>query len=327
MRKTTALIFIISILGVYSFSKDFLLIIPKGFPQPEIPEDNQLTQAKVDLGKKLFFDTIMSRDTTVSCATCHIPEFAFTDRLPKSIGIRGQEVSRNSPTLTNVVYNEHFLLDGVNTSLESQVIAPIQEHTEFDFHVVLIAERLKRIPEYVDLCLEAYNSEPTPFAITHAIASFERTLISGNSPYDKYVYQDQQNALNDSELRGMDLFMNKLYCNECHSGFNFTNQGLTNNGLYETYADSGRMRLTNLETDRAVFKVPTLRNIGVTYPYMHDGSFETLNGVIQHYSTGGKNHKNKSDIIKPFDLSPKEKEDLIAFLHSLTDSSFLSFQE
>lgn len=327
MPKTIYTLLTIAILGVLSFSKDFVLIIPKGFPAPEIPADNKLTQARVELGKKLFFDTIMSRDTTVSCATCHIPEFAFTDRLPKSIGIRGQEVSRNSPTLTNVVYNEHFLLDGVNTSLESQVIAPIQEHTEFDFHVVLIAERLKRIPDYVDLCIEAYNSEPTPFAITHSIASFERTLISGNSPYDKYMFQEKENALNESELRGMDIFNNKLYCGECHSGFNFTNQSLTNNGLYKSYADSGRMRLTNLEEDRAVFKVPTLRNIAVTYPYMHDGSIATLNDVIEHYSDGGKEHKNKSDIIKPFELTAKEKEDLIAFLHSLTDSSFLNFQE
>ena len=311
------------ILGMFSFFKDFILPIPQGFPQPYIPNDNQLTYSRVELGKKLFFDTMMSRDSTVSCATCHIPQFAFTDRLKKGVGIRNQEVNRNTPTLTNVAYQNQFLLDGVNPSLVAQVMVPIHEPNEFDFHVLLIAERMKKDEEYVRLCKDAYNSEPNPFAITHAIASFERTIISGNSPYDKYHFQGDSMALNESEKKGMKLFFNKLYCTECHSGFNFTNQSLSNNGLYLNYPDSGRIRLSGLEKDRAIFKVPTLRNIAVTYPYMHDGSIATLSDVITHYSSGGNPHPNKSIFIKPFSLSNQEQKDLIAFLYSLTDSTFI----
>ena len=316
-------LFLVLILGMFSFSKDFILDIPQGFPAPFIPAGNQLTQSRVDLGKKLFFDSMMSRDSTVSCATCHIPELAFTDGLKKGIGIRNQEVGRNTPTLTNVAYQNKFLWDGVNPSLVAQVMIPIHEHNEFDFHVLLVAERMKKDQAYVKLCQTAYGGDPNPFAITHAIASYERTLISGNSRYDQFVFQGDSLALNEDERRGMDLFFNQLYCTECHSGFNFTNQALSNNGLYANYLDSGRIRLTGLESDRAIFKVPTLRNIGVTSPYMHDGSKATLAEVIAHYSLGGKNHANKNAAIIPFELSEKEQQDLLSFLHSLTDSTFI----
>jgi len=316
-------LFLVLILGMFSFTKDFILDIPQGFPAPFIPADNQLTQSRVDLGKKLFFDNMMSRDSTVSCATCHIPELAFTDGLKKGIGIRNQEVGRNTPTLTNVAYQDKFLWDGVNPSLVAQVMIPIHEHNEFDFHVLLVAERMKKDQAYVRLCQTAYGGDPNPFAITHAIASYERTLISGNSRYDQFVFQGDSLALNEDERRGMDLFFNQLYCTECHSGFNFTNQSLSNNGLYANYLDSGRIRLTGLESDRAIFKVPTLRNIGVTSPYMHDGSKATLAEVIDHYSLGGKNHANKNATIIPFELSEKEQQDLLSFLHSLTDSTFI----
>jgi len=316
-------LFLVLILGMFSFSKDFILDIPQGFPAPFIPADNQLTQSRVDLGKKLFFDTMMSRDSTVSCATCHIPKLAFTDGLKKGVGIRNQVVVRNTPTLTNVAYQDKFLWDGVNPSLVAQVMIPIHEPNEFDFHVLLVAERMKKDKEYVKLCQTAYGSEPNPFAITHAIASYERTLISGNSRYDQFVFQGDSTALNEDEKKGMDLFFNQLYCAECHGGFNFTNQSLTNNGLYANYPDSGRIRLTGLESERAIFKVPTLRNIGVTSPYMHDGSKATLAEVIAHYSSGGSNHANKNAAIIPFELSEKEQQDLLAFLHSLTDSTFI----
>lgn len=310
-----------------SFVGDYELLIPKGFPEPYIPENNQLTQSRVDLGKKLFFDKILSRDSTLSCATCHIPKFAFTDRRVKGVGIRGQEVSRNTPTLTNVAYQDKFLLDGLNPSLEAQANIPIHETNEFDFSVILVAERMKKNQEYVQLSKEAYGSEPTPRVITNAIASYERTLISGNAPFDKFYFQGDSTALNLTQKRGMNLFYNTLYCSECHKGFNFTNGGLTNNGLYEHYADTGRMRLFGMEKDRAIFKVPTLRNIAITHPYMHDGSLNSLDDVIEHYSTGGKTHQNKSELIQPFLLTKEEKKDLIAFLEALTDSSFLSLNE
>lgn len=284
------------------------------------------TNIAVQLGKKLFHDPVMSRDSSISCATCHQQHLAFTDGLKTSIGFRGQRVTRNSPTLVNFQEQKIFLLDGVNPSLESQVLVPIQEHKEFDFHIALIEERLKRNPEYVLLSKNAFGTEPNTIVITKSIAEFERTLISNNSAFDQYL-KGEQNALSNSEKRGKDLFFEKLYCSTCHSGNNFTNYSLTNNGLYEIYADTGRKRLTDLEEDLAVFKVPTLRNIELTAPYMHDGSISTLQEVIEHYSSGGAEHKNKSQVIKPFKLTSAEKIDLINFLKSLTDHDFITNPE
>lgn len=156
-----------------------------------------------------------------------------------------------------------------------------------------------------------------------AIACYERTLISGNAPYDQYFFQSNLEALSPSEKRGMKLFFDDLYCSSCHGGFNFTNGALTNNGLYSTYEDKGRARLSHKDSDLAIFKVPTLRNIGLTYPYMQDGSLSTLSQVIDHYSSGGANHPNKDSVIIPFSISVAEKHDLISFLNSLTDSSFI----
>ena len=320
MRIILLLIYIF--IGV--FSDPYSLFIPKGFPTPFIPEDNQLSDSRVALGKKLFFDNMMSRDSSLSCASCHQPQFAFSDGRQKSVGIKGREVSRNAPTLTNVAYQPYFLLDGLNPSLETQVKIPIHEHNEFDFHILLIAERMKQDSLYVSLSKDAYNSEPSPQVIAYAIACYERTLISGNSPYDQYFYQGNKTALNDSEIRGMNLFFDDLYCASCHGGFNFSDSRLTNNGLYTNYTDQGRARLTKKTEDQAIFKTPTLRNIGFSAPYMHDGSFESLEQVIDHYSSGAKGHFNQDPLIQPFDISQDQKQDLIAFLIALNDSSFVS---
>jgi cytochrome c peroxidase len=178
------------------------IAIPIGFPIPEIPEDNKLNKERIHLGKKLFFDKILSRDSSISCASCHRPEYAFTDGLKKAVGIKNRSVTRNTPTLTNIVYNENFLRDGVNPSLEAQVLVPIHEKNEFDFHILLVAERLKKKPEYLDLFEKAYGGIPTPKLITKAIASYERTLISGNSRYDQYVYQNKNHVLSSSGILG-----------------------------------------------------------------------------------------------------------------------------
>jgi cytochrome c peroxidase len=319
MRIILLLIYIF--IGV--FSDPYSLFIPKGFPTPFIPEDNQLTDSRVALGKKLFFDNMMSRDSSLSCASCHQPQFAFSDGRQKSVGIKGREVSRNAPTLTNIAYQPYFLLDGLNPSLETQVKIPIHEHNEFDFHILLIAERMKQDSLYVSLSKDAYNSEPSPQVIAYAIACYERTLISGNSPYDQYFYQGNKTTLNDSEIRGMNLFFDDLYCASCHGGFNFSDSRLTNNGLYANYTDQGRARLTKKTEDQAIFKTPTLRNIGFSAPYMHDGSFESLEQVIDHYSSGAKGHFNQDPLIQPFDISQDQKQDLIAFLIALNDSAFV----
>tara|TARA_B100001094_G_C18192096_1_gene807989 strand:- start:3230 stop:4219 length:990 start_codon:yes stop_codon:yes gene_type:complete len=301
------------------------IAIPIGFPIPEIPEDNKLNKERIHLGKKLFFDKILSRDSSISCASCHRPEYAFTDGLKKAVGIKNRSVTRNTPTLTNIVYNENFLRDGVNPSLEAQVLVPIHEKNEFDFHILLVAERLKKKPEYLDLFEKAYGGIPTPKLITKAIASYERTLISGNSRYDQYVYQNKKYALSSSEIKGLNLF-NELYCVSCHSGFNFSNGEIVSNGLYEKYEDIGKMRVSLKEIDNGCFKVPTLRNIALTAPYMHDGSLQSLEEVIDHYMKGGNDHRNKHSFIKPFILSKTDRNNLVSFLKSLTDSSFTAIR-
>ncbi len=309
--------------------EEYQLNIPQGFPEPILQEGNPLTVSSVELGKRLFYDTVLSRDSSVSCATCHLPELAFTDGLQKSIGIKNRRVSRNAPSLANVVYQtEGILLDKGVPTLEMQIIVPVQEHSEFDFDLKLITERLKKNTMYVQLAKDAYGQEPNPYVITRAIANFERTLISGNSKYDQFINGDST-ALNHSEQQGMRLFTNKLNCTACHSGFLFTDFSLKNNGLYENAypLDSGRMRITHVEKDRDLFKVPSLRNVEVTSPYMHDGSIASLEEIIEHYSKGGQVHPNKSQFIKPFEISTSEKQDLIAFLKSLTDEEFLKKEE
>ena len=296
--------------------------IPFGFPKIIVPEDNPLSEAKIELGKKLFFEKLLSRDSSISCATCHNPKYAFTDGLEKAKGIKNREVSRNTPTLTNIAYNTSFLRDGVNPSLEAQVIVPIHEKNEFDFHILLAAERLKKKKEYVDLSLAAFGEIPNPKVISNAIASFERTLISGNSRYDQFTFQKDSSALSINELRGMHLF-NKHNCVSCHSGFNFTNGEVVNNGLYQHYEDIGKMRVTLDSNDKGAFKVPTLRNVALTAPYMHDGSLKSLEAVVDHYIKGGFDNPNKDNRIKELRLSEKDKQDLVAFLKCLTDSSFI----
>ena len=318
---TKSFIFITLCVFIYSFTK-IKSDNPNHFPEPYLPEYNQLSEARIKLGEKLFFDPILSRDSTISCSTCHNPRYAFTDRKEKALGIKDSLVNRNTPTLTNVAYNNSFMLDGVNPSLENQAIVPFHEKNEFDLHILIAADRLLNDSDYVDLSIRAYNENPSPFVITSALASFQRTLISGNSKYDKHITKNVD--LSELEAKGKDLFFNKLHCTECHSGFNFTNYSLTNNGLYEVYPDSGRIRLTGNQKDKGVFKVPTLRNIEITYPYMHDGSIKSLENVIHHYMSGGKNHANKHEILKPFILNNYEVKSLISFLKTLTDTSFIN---
>ena len=296
--------------------------IPFGFPEFIVPKDNPLTEAKIELGKKLFFEKLLSRDSSISCASCHKPKYAFTDGLVKAKGIKDREVTRNTPTLTNIAYNTSFLRDGVNPSLEAQVIVPIHEKNEFDFHILLAAERLKKKKAYVDLSLAAFGEVPNPKVISNAIASYERTLISGNSRYDQFTFQKDSTALSNNELRGMHLF-NKHNCVSCHSGFNFTNGEVVNNGLCKDYKDIGKMRVTLDPKDKGAFKVPTLRNVAITAPYMHDGSIKSLEAVIDHYIRGGYDNPNKDKRVKGIKLSENDKQDLVAFLKSLTDSSFI----
>lgn len=299
--------------------------IPAGFPAIDFPEDNTFTQARWELGKRLFYDPVMSEDGSISCASCHKPGLAFSDQIAVSLGVDDRLGTRNAPSLANVAYHPYLLREGGVPTLEMQVLVPIQEHNEFDFNIVLLAERLNADTSYMMMAMEAYNRSPDAFVITRALACFERSLLSGNSPYDQYTQKNISAAMTDAQIRGMSLFFSdRTNCSTCHSGFNFTNYAFENNGLYLQYADQGKMRLTLKEEDRALFKVPGLRNIEMTGPYMHDGSFQTLQHVIDHYQSGGKDHPHKNQILKALDLTPSEQKDLIEFLKSLTDDTFLT---
>jgi len=300
-----------------------LQAIPEGFPEPEYPEDNGFSIDRWQLGKKLFFDPIMAADYSIICASCHLPQNAFSDTRALSTGAGGAMGTRNSPSLANVAYHPYLTREGGVPSLEMQVLVPIQEHNEFNFNILEIAERLLNIPEYVELSNRAYNRDPDYYVITRALAVFERTLISGNSTYDRYAFRGEQNALSEAARRGMELFFSeRTECSQCHGGFNFTGYAFENNGLYEEYADAGRFRLTGNEEDIGRFKVPSLRNLGYTAPYMHDGSLESLEEVVEHYNSGGNAHGNKSPLIRQLNLSESEKADLMSFLMSLNDPGF-----
>ena len=301
-----------------------LMELPAGFPEMVIPADNTFTEVRWDLGRKLFFDPILSADSTLSCASCHLQSYAFADQRPTSPGVEDRPGTRNVPSLGNVGYQPYFTREGGVPTLEMQVLVPIQEHNEFDFNIVLAAERLAGRPDYVEAAEAAYGRTPDAFVITRALACYERSLLTGNSAFDQFFYQGRPDALSAQALEGMALFFSeKTGCTHCHGGFNFTNYTIVNNGLYESYDDPGLERLTGDPTDRGKFKVPSLRNVAITAPYMHDGSLWTLSEILDHYQRGGAVHPNKSPLLQPFALSPSEKQALIAFLESLTDATFL----
>lgn len=295
--------------------------LPAHFDAIQYPSDNEYTEARWSLGKRLFYDNILSSNHTLNCGSCHKADFAFGDNLPTSPGVENRAGTRNAPSLSNVAFQPYFLREGSNASLEQQVFVPIQEHNEFDFNILLIADRMNQDPSYVEQSMEAYNRIPDAFVITRAIANFERTLISSNSKYDKYL--EGVLNLSPSEQKGLQLFQNKN-CSSCHSGFNFSNYAFENNGLYENYNDEGRERFTQNISDRGKFKVPSLRNVELSAPYMHDGSLNSLSDVIEHYNKGGEGHFNQNELIEPLLLKEEEKEDLIAFLHTLTDAKFVT---
>lgn len=300
------------------------LELPVGFPSPIFPEDNEPTKLRIELGKALFFDTRLSRDFTISCGSCHFQNLAFTDGKILAEGIEDRKSLRNAPTLTNVAYNDRFFMDGGVPSLELQVLAPIHDKNEMDFAILEVLERLNEDVHLTKLAMSAYGRDLDPFVLTRAIASYERTFISGNSRYDQYHFQNDSGALSSEEVRGMDLFFSEeTNCGSCHTGFNFTDKLYHNIGLYEVYEDPGRERISYDKADVGKFKVPTLRNVELTGPYMHDGSVETLEEVVDFFASGGVGHENQSPLVRPLDLTEQNKSDLVAFLRSLTDLEFI----
>ena len=328
MPRTVQIVFIVSVLAFSCIGKTPEPVYPwldkpSHFPTVIHPEDNQLTLDRWKLGRRLFFETKLSIDDNKSCASCHLPSTAFATNFPANHGANEAEGTRNSPSLANVAYHPYFTREGGVPTLEMQVLVPIQEENEFHNNILDIVDSLMLDQSYVNDALKAYNSEITPFVITRAISCFERTLISGFSSYDRYLSGDES-ALSSEELNGLQIFENKG-CINCHSGHLLSGFEILNNGLYEEYEDPGLFNLTNDPNDIGKFKVPSLRNVSITHPYMYDGSLSTLDDVIDHYVSGGSNHPNKSELITPIEINEEERADLKAFLNALTDQEFLDW--
>jgi len=333
--------------------------IAEGFPKPQVPSNNPMSDEKVALGRVLFYDKNLSFNQTQSCASCHLQEKAFAEPLTVSVGSTGQLHRRNAPALVNIAYNKTLTWahDGL-TSLERQILLPMFGEQPIELgitgHDDEVLARFNN-QEYRQLFSQAFPKEAPSFdLIVKALSSFVRSIISLDSPFDKYAYQGDDNAISASALRGMNLFFSeKLECHHCHGGFNFTqstsheqqlidrrpfhNTGLYNvdNKLGYPAIDTGLAEISNKAEDNGRFRAPTLRNIAVSAPYMHDGSIEDLSAVVDFYAAGGRNvtagkfqgdgrkNKYKSAFVKGFEMNEQDKKDLLAFLNTLTDESFL----
>jgi cytochrome c peroxidase len=289
------------------------------------PIDNSLTEARAQLGKRLFFDTLLSQDGTIACASCHRPELSFSDPRPVSLGIAGRAGTRNAPHLTNLAWvRTGFFWDGRVGTLEEQASHPIAEPSEMDLPLSEATARLMSDPSYVQAFADAYGGAPSQALIEKALASFVRTLVSANSPYDRYL-QGEAGALSPAAERGLALFFGEQAdCFHCHSEKTLTNDGFFNNGTYLEGGDEGKKAITGRTGDLGKFRVPNLRNVAVTAPYMHDGSIPTLAEVIEHYAKGGRGHPSTDPQIRVLTLSADDKLDLLAFLEAFTDPSFLA---
>jgi len=331
--------------------------LPAGFPRPVV-HATELDTERAELGRYLFYDKRLSVNGTTACASCHRQELAFTDGHARASGATGERHPRGAMSLANVVYNETFTWASERfTSLERQMLQPLLGTSPIEMglrgHVDDALRQLRSDPIYPVLFESAFPQAIDPFTlgnIVRAIAAFERTLISGGAPYDRYVYWGEDDALTATEKRGRDLFFSDLLaCSTCHAGFNLSgpvvyegapedrSPRFHHNGLYDEdgrggypEADRGLFEETRSRKHDGLFRAPTLRNIAVTAPYMHDGSLATLEAVVDHYASGGvaggavaKRHR-KSPFVAGFDLSPEQRSDLIAFLHSLTDETFLT---
>jgi cytochrome c peroxidase len=335
--------------GETVYQAEYQFQLPLGLPAEHftVPENNPLNEEKVELGRVLFFDKRLSADGTISCATCHLPQLAFTDGRQQSQGIGGLTGLRNAPTLINRAFANKQFWDGRAASLEEQVKGPLISPTEMGMasHTIVVS-RIAAITDYRKWFKKVFRSEISIDNLTKAIAAFERILLSGNTKYDRFKAGDPQ-ALSASEQRGLELFEGKARCNQCHSGFNFTDEEYHNIGVGwdKQRIDLGRYSVTSLQQDIGAFKTPTLREVARTAPYMHDGSMANLDEVIEFYDEGGianpfldsemrrlkltmeqvldlydkktpTDTPPKQSVIK-LDLTEQDKADLAAFLKAL----------
>lgn len=286
------------------------------WPQMEFPTDNEPDAQKIVLGERLFFDPIVSIDSSISCASCHKEVYGFADDVAISPGVEDRLGKRNSPSLWNVGYQPYFMREGGVPTLEMQVLVPVQEHSEMAFNMVLLAQRLNANTAYKNDFLEAFGDSASAFTITRALAQYERTLIQEPTAFDEYVKGDN-GALSVAAKKGFELFYGKAGCDHCHSGPLMTNFGFYNNGTQIGPDDYGRAELTLDSADFYLFKVPSLRKVALTAPYMHDGSLASLRDVLEQYNQGGVGHDYTSDGIEPLNLNESELVALEEFLSSL----------
>jgi cytochrome c peroxidase len=303
---------------------------PLGLPPVPIPADNPPTAETIALGRRLYYDPILSVDNTIACATCHSPEFGFTDGKQFSTGVKGQKGGRNAPTVMNAAYSTTQFWDGRAPSLEKQAEGPVQNPLEMGNKLEGAVEKLTADLSYRGSFEKAFGPGPITYErMEKAIASFERTVISGNSSFDRYFYGGDKSALSVSARRGLEVFRDpkKGNCTVCHTIGEkyalFTDNKFHNIGVgadYQgNYKDLGRYNVSHNEANKGAFKTPTLRNIAKTAPYMHDGSLKTLKDVVDFYVGGGNSNPHLDKDIRALDfLSGQERADLVAFLDSLT---------
>ena len=287
------------------------------YPVLEYPADNPNNAAAASLGERLFFDPILSVDSSISCGSCHKPELGFATNDRVTPGVGGVLGKRNSPSLLNVGFQPYFMREGGVPSLEMQVLVPLGDATEMAHNVVDAVRRLNRNTGYRNEFLTVYGDTASPFLLVRALANFERTLVDFDAPFDHFI-QGDATSLSNEAIKGGKLFYGKAACVQCHSGVLLTDFGFANNGTaIVDSTDYGRELLTNESGDRYVFKVPSLRRVQITAPYMHDGSVSTLADVVEQYNTGGANHSYTDSRIEPLGLSGSEKAQLVAFLEAL----------
>jgi cytochrome c peroxidase len=298
---------------------------PKGFPKPVYDfKNNPLTEEGFQLGRNLFYDSILSKDNTISCASCHLQQTGFTHvDHDLSHGIEGKIGTRNSLTLQNLAWSKNFMWDGGVNHLDVQAIAPITSEVEMNETLENVVAKLQKNEKYQSMFEKAFGTKKITGQLTlKAISQFVIMLKTSNSKYDKVICK--QEKFTEMEQKGYDLF--KTNCASCHQEPLFTSEKFENNGLAvdTTLNDFGRMKITQNSNDSLKFKVPTLRNIQFTFPYMHDGRFKTLTEVVNHYNSGIKNSKTLSkQLVKPMQLSDNERTEIVAFLKTLTANEFL----
>jgi len=316
-------------------SQDESLQPPLGLPPIFWPDDNPYTPEKAELGRLLYFDKRLSSDGTIACASCHEPAKAFTDKAPFSTGIAGQKGGRSAPTIINRAYSTVQFWDGRAPTLEEQVKGPLANPIEMTNEKQADAahedtvKRIKTVHGYVERFKSVFGSSDINIdQVAMAIATFERTVLSGNSPFDRYKAGDEK-ALTPAQIRGMDVFFKKAACDSCHLGFNFTDGSFVNTGtgMDAPNPDLGRFIVSGREEDKGAFKTPTLREVEHTAPYMHDGSLRTLEEVVEHYNKGGIKNPYLNQRIKPLNLTDQEKQDLVEFMKALSGQGWQGLTE